>query len=90
MNATDIQRKLTTILVEQLDFNPEEVTPDAYLCPEYRPANAGNINHLGADSLDMVELVMAVEEEFAINIPDEDAERLLTVQDWITHLEGRL
>jgi len=84
MNTTDITRKLTTILIEHLGCNPEEVTPDAYLHPVNRPHNG--LNSLGADSLDLVEITMAVEEDFGIDIPDEEAERLLTVQDWITHL----
>lgn len=74
MNTTDITRILTTILIEHLGCNPEEVTPDA------------GLNSLGADSLDLVEITMAVEEEFGIDIPDEVAERLLTVQDWINHI----
>ena len=75
MNTTDITSKLTTILIEHLGCNPEEVTPDA------------GLDSLGADSLDLVEITMAVEEEFGIDIPDEEAEKLLTVQDWITRLE---
>jgi len=74
MNTADIIRKFTTILIEHLGCNPEQVTPDA------------GLNSLGADSLDLVEITMAVEEEFGINIPDEEAEKLLTVQDWINHI----
>ena len=74
MNTTDITSKLTTILIEHLGCNPEEVTPDA------------GLDSLGADSLDLVEITMAVEEEVGIDIPDEEAEKLLTVQDWINHI----
>lgn len=86
MNTTDITRKFTAILVAHLGCYTEEVTPDAYLHPVHRPHNG--LNSLGADSLDLVEITMAVEEEFGIDIPDEEAEKLLTVQDWITHLEN--
>lgn len=60
--------KVKSIIVEQLGVDEEEVTPDASF-----------VDDLGADSLDTVELVMALEEEFEIEIPDEDAEKILTV-----------
>ena len=63
------------IIVEQLGVDEEEVTPDASF-----------VDDLGADSLDTVELVMAFEEEFGIEIPDEDAEKLQTVGDAITYI----
>ncbi len=85
MNSAEILQKLTTILVELIGCQPEEVTPETYLRPDDRPDKA--LATLGADSLDIVELVMAVEEEFGIDIPDDDSAKLLTVQDWITHLE---
>ncbi len=65
-------------LVEQLGVNPEQVTPQASF-----------IEDLGADSLDIVELVMAFEEEFSVEVPDEDAEKLQTVGDVIKYIEER-
>jgi acyl carrier protein len=62
-----VQDKVKSIIAEQLGVKPEEVTPEASF-----------VDDLGADSLDTVELVMALEEEFGIEIPDEDAEKILT------------
>ena len=67
------------IIVEQLGVKAEEVTPDASF-----------IDDLGADSLDTVELVMALEEKFEIEIPDEDAEKMTTVGDAIKYLEEKV
>ena len=64
----DVGEKIRSIIAEQLGVKPEEVTPQASF-----------IEDLGADSLDTVELVMALEEEFGIEIPDEDAEKMATV-----------
>lgn len=72
----EIEERVTKIIVEQLGVKPEEVTP-----------NADFVDDLGADSLDTVELVMAFEEEFGLEISDEDAERLRKVKDVITYLE---
>ncbi|MGJ8694805.1 MAG: acyl carrier protein [Verrucomicrobiaceae bacterium] len=74
--ADNIQEKVTEIIVEQLGVSADQVKPEAKL-----------IEDLGADSLDAVELVMAVEEEFDIEVPDEDAEKLATVGDIIVHVE---
>ena len=68
MSDKPIEEKVKDIIVEQLGVNPEQVTP-----------NASFIEDLGADSLDIVELVMAFEEEFSVEVPDEDAEKLQTV-----------
>ena len=65
------------IIVEQLGVDDEEVTPDASF-----------VDDLGADSLDTVELVMAFEEEFAIEIPDEDAEKITRVKEAVEYIEG--
>ncbi len=70
--------RVKEIIVEQLGVNPEQVTPEAKF-----------IEDLGADSLDTVELVMAFEEEFGAEIPDEDAEKLQTVGDVIKYIEER-
>lgn len=67
------------IVLEQLGVDEEEVTSDASF-----------LKDLGADSLDVVELVMAFEEEFGIDVDDEDAERIDTVQDAITYLEKKI
>lgn len=68
--------RVVEIIVRQLGVKPEEVIPEADF-----------VDDLGADSLDTVELVMAFEEEFGIEIPDEQAERLHTVGDVIKYLE---
>ncbi|MEA3288596.1 MAG: acyl carrier protein [Campylobacterota bacterium] len=68
--------KVKAVVVDQLDCDPAEVKEDSKF-----------IEDLGADSLDVVELVMALEEEFDIEIPDEDAESILTVADAIKYIE---
>ena len=73
-----IESKVRDIIVEQLGVNADQVTPEAKF-----------IEDLGADSLDTVELVMAFEEEFGIEVPDEEAEKLLTVGDVIRYIEDR-
>src|SRR5438128_9445150 len=69
--------KVKSIIVEQLGVDEEEVTPDASF-----------VDDLGADSLDTVELVMAFEEEFGIEIPDEDAEKITRVKEAIDYVEA--
>ena len=71
-----VAEKVKSIIVEQLGVDEEEVTPDASF-----------VDDLGADSLDTVELVMAFEEEFDLEIPDEDAEKIATVGDAITYIK---
>jgi len=71
-----IEQKVKDIIVEQLGVNPDQVTPEAKF-----------IEDLGADSLDTVELVMALEEEFGQEIPDEEAEKLQSVGDVIKYIE---
>ncbi len=73
-----IQQKVKDIIVEQLGVDAEKVKPEASF-----------IDDLGADSLDIVELVMAMEEEFDLEIPDEDAEKLKTVHDVSSYLEKK-
>ncbi|MFQ5515173.1 MAG: acyl carrier protein [Myxococcota bacterium] len=73
-----VEDRIRDIIVEQLGVSAEEVVPEASF-----------IDDLGADSLDIVELVMAIEEEFDIEIPDEDAERIQCVQDASRYIEER-
>jgi len=73
-----VAEKIKSIISEQLGVKQEEVTPEASF-----------IDDLGADSLDTVELVMALEEEFGIEIPDEDAEKITTVGDAIKYIEEK-
>ena len=70
--------KVKSIIVEQLGVDEEEVTPDASF-----------VDDLGADSLDIVELVMAFEEAFELEIPDEDAEKITTVKDAVEYIENK-
>ena len=72
----DISERVKDLVVEQLGVSQDQVNPQASF-----------IDDLGADSLDTVELVMAFEEEFGIDIPDEDAEKMVTVVDAIKYLE---
>ena len=76
MAANDIAERVTTIVCNQLGVEKEKVKPDASF-----------INDLGADSLDIVELVMELEEEFDMSIPDEDAEKIRTVGEAISYIE---
>jgi acyl carrier protein len=78
MSDKSASDRVKEIIVEQLGVNPDQVTPEAKF-----------IEDLGADSLDTVELVMAFEEEFGAEIPDEDAEKLQTVGDVIKYIEER-
>jgi len=72
-------QKIKSIIAEQLGVKPEEVTDQAKF-----------VEDLGADSLDTVELVMALEEEFGIEIPDEDAEKMTTVGEAIKYIEEKV
>jgi acyl carrier protein len=78
MSENSIEEKVRQIIVDQLGVNPEQVT-----------ISAAFIEDLGADSLDTVELVMAFEEEFSIEVPDEDAEKLQTVGDVVKYIEDK-
>ena len=73
----DVSEKVKSIIVEQLQVDEAEVTPGASFQED-----------LGADSLDVVELVMQFEEAFDIQIPDEDAEKIKTVKDAIEYIES--
>jgi len=79
MDVKEIEQKVKEIIVEQLGVEESEVTPEASF-----------IDDLGADSLDTVELVMAFEEAFDIEIPDEDAEKITTVGEAIEYVKKKL
>lgn len=72
----EIEDKVQAIICEQLDLDEAEVVPKASFADD-----------LGADSLDLVELIMAMEEQFDVSIPDEDAEKIVTVQDAIDYVK---
>jgi acyl carrier protein len=74
-----VEERVKKIISEQLGLEEEDVTPEASF-----------VEDLGADSLDTVELVMAFEEEFGIEIPDEDAEKILTVQNAIDYIKEKV
>jgi acyl carrier protein len=77
--ASSIAERVKRIIIEQLGVKPEEITPTASF-----------VDDLGADSLDTVELVMALEEEFEIEIPDEEAEKITTIQQTVDYIENHL
>ncbi|MFH1825607.1 MAG: acyl carrier protein [Candidatus Firestonebacteria bacterium] len=74
-----LEERVKKIIVEQLGVEETEVTPDASF-----------VEDLGADSLDTVELVMAFEEEFSVEIPDQDAEKIKTVNEVIGYLKTKV
>ena len=75
--SNSVEEKVKSIIVEQLGVQAEEVKPEASF-----------VDDLGADSLDTVELVMAFEEAFGIEIPDEDAEKIQKVKDAVSYIES--
>ena len=76
---SDIAEKVKKIIVDQLGVSADEVKPEASF-----------VDDLGADSLDIVELIMGIEEEFDIEIPDEDAEKLTTVGEAMAYVKTKL
>jgi acyl carrier protein len=72
-----IEEKIKRLICEQLDVDEKDVVPEASF-----------VDDLGADSLDQVELIMAIEEEFDISVPDEDAEKIGTVQDVMDYIKN--
>ena len=75
---SEVQQKVVEIIVDKLGVKESEVVPEASFT-----------NHLGADSLDTVELIMEFEKEFEISIPDEDAEKITTVGDAINYISEK-
>jgi acyl carrier protein len=73
-----VEKKIKEIIMNQLDLDEKEITPEAAF-----------IDDLGADSLDIVEMVMAMEEAFDLEIPDEDVENITIVQDVIDYIKQR-
>lgn len=78
MSEKSIEARVKDIIVDQLGVNADQVTPEAKF-----------VEDLGADSLDTVELVMAFEEEFGIEVPDEEAEKLQSVGDVVTYITSQ-
>jgi acyl carrier protein len=78
MDGENLQERLYALLASQLGLEREELVPEAHI-----------LDDLGADSLDVVELMMAIEESFEIVVPDEDVERLQTIADVQQYLEVR-
>ncbi len=77
MSVENVQERVKNIIVEQLGVEADQVKPEAQF-----------VNDLGADSLDTVELIMALEEEFEIEIPDDKAEKIKTVGEAISYIEA--
>lgn len=77
--GNNLEQRVSEIIVEQLGASKEEIVPEASF-----------VDDLGADSLDIVELVMAMEETFDIEIPDDAAEKMLTIGDVVSYLKERL
>ncbi|MCH7895509.1 MAG: acyl carrier protein [candidate division NC10 bacterium] len=77
--TADIEERVKKIVIEQLGVDGAEVTPDASF-----------VEDLGADSLDTVELIMVLEEEFGIEIPDDDAEKIAKVKDAVQYIKDRV
>ena len=79
MKLEEVQQKLKEIVMDRLNAEEEQIKPEASF-----------VEDLGADSLDIVELIMGIEEEFDIEIPDEDAEKLTTVGEALTYVKTKL
>ena len=79
MNSDEIFDKVKEIIIEQLGATESAITPEASF-----------IDDLGADSLDIVELIMALEEEFDLEIPDSDAEKVVTVGDVVEYIKDNV
>lgn len=78
-NLEEVLAKMKKLVVEKLGVEEDKIAPEKKF-----------IDDLNADSLDIVELIMGIEEEFGVDIPDEDAEKLVTVGDAINYVKGKL
>lgn len=79
MQADEVMKRLKEIVMDRLDVEEDQIKPEASF-----------VEDLGADSLDIVELIMGIEEEFDIEIPDEDAEKLTTVGEAFEYVKSKL
>lgn len=79
MQSAEVMAKLKELVIEKLSVEEDQIKPEASF-----------IEDLGADSLDIVELIMGIEEEFDIEIPDEDAEKLTNIGDAVQYVKGKL
>jgi acyl carrier protein len=79
MQSEEIMVKLKELVIDRLNVEEEQIKPDASF-----------VEDLGADSLDIVELIMGIEEEFDVEIPDEDAEKLTNVAEALAYVKGKL
>ncbi|HHY50553.1 MAG TPA: acyl carrier protein [Alphaproteobacteria bacterium] len=79
MASPEMEVRLKKIVAEQLGVDESKIVPEARFSDD-----------LNADSLDLVEMIMSLEEEFGVEIPDEDAEKILTVQDALTYIEAHV
>lgn len=79
MASAEMEARLKKIVAEQLNVDEAKVVPSARFSDD-----------LNADSLDLVEMIMSLEEEFGVEIPDEDAEKILTVQDAMSYIEAHM
>ena len=79
MQSDEIMAKLKELVIDRLNVEEEQIKPEASF-----------IEDLGADSLDIVELIMGIEEEFDVEIPDEDAEKLTNVGEALAYVKGKL
>ena len=79
MKMEEVQQKLKEIVMDRLNADEDQIKPEASF-----------VEDLGADSLDIVELIMGIEEEFDIEIPDEDAEKLTTVGEAMAYVKTKL
>ena len=78
MTKADVLARLKEIIIDRLDVEEEQIRPEASF-----------VEDLGADSLDLTELIMAMEEEFGVEIADEDAQKILKVKDAISYIESK-
>jgi acyl carrier protein len=79
MQSEEIMAKLKELVIDRLNVEEDQIKPDASF-----------VEDLGADSLDIVELIMGIEEEFDVEIPDEDAEKLTNVAEALAYVKGKL